>query len=104
MKLALRFALIEAVLLADISGVAAQEKSWVGEQVQYTKPHTEVKFIARVGDQQMSNVWWASLEPLGIVSPLSSCAHQERDQDTGDAAHWGLRWCAGPLRDRAPSA
>jgi hypothetical protein len=53
MKPVLRFALIAAIGLAAASAAGAQEKSWVGELVQYTRPAKEIQFGDVVDGKQM---------------------------------------------------
>ena len=54
MKCAFRLALITVISFAAASGAVDQEKSWVGERVQNTKPSEEIHLGDRVGDKQVS--------------------------------------------------
>ena len=53
MKAVLRIALLAALSLAAGLPAGAQEKSWVGEWVMYTKPHKEIQFGDVVDGKQI---------------------------------------------------
>ena len=53
MKALLRIALLVALTVAVALSAGAQEKSWVGELVQYTKPSASIRFGDRVGDKRV---------------------------------------------------